>query len=195
MPEQEEESIEKYMERLMERVRGDKAMSPKPRPAPDLEPEEPAAAAAAPEAETAEPSEPAPVQPAETIRRPPPAEQTIDLAAMREVANTAARSAIERHYQNSRGDRGTGRLFAAGFVLLVSALLGCWAWQTSSVPAAVGAGIALLAGGLWAMRGFGRLLKSLTLSRPAPPVLPASSDRAEIVASQTSHDSTTGSGV
>jgi hypothetical protein len=177
---QDEESIETYMERLMQRVRGDSTSQPKPPLVPVLQKQIEELAAAAPV--ESRPSEEQPVKPEEYLPRSQAPEQSANLAAMREVANTAARTAIEQHHQKSGNKQVAFRLLGAGVLLLVSALLGYWAWQMSSITAAVGAGIGLLTGSLWALRGFVRMLSTLKLSRPQPAAdaLPAA-DAAEPV--------------
>lgn len=161
-----EESIEKYMERLMQRVRGDSTSAPRPAVMPVLQKqlEEPPAAGPAENL----PAEQDPVKPEEYLPRSPAPEQSANLAAMRELANTAARTAIEKHHQKSGNKQVAFKLLGAGVLLLGSALLAYWAWQMSSVTAAVGAAIGLLTGTLWALRGFIRFLNAIKLSRPQP---------------------------
>jgi hypothetical protein len=176
-----EESIETYMERLMQRVRGDAPNPSRPPLVAALAPQElQQPEVGQPQAEAAavadEPVRQTTVKPEEFVPRSQAPEQSINLAAMREVANSAARSAIQHHHQKqSRGKQASGRLFTAGILFLGSAGLAYWAWETSSLTTAGGAGVALLAGMLWATRGFGRVLHSLKLSRPdaAAPEAPA----------------------
>lgn len=154
----------------MQRVRGDSTNGPRPPLAAVFqaaaEQARPAQPLPAPEADN-----PQPVKPEDYVPRSQAPEQSQNLAAMRELANSAARSAIEKHHQKSHGKQAAGRLLGAGILLLGSALLGYWAWHTHSLLAAIAAGIGLLCGTLWALRGFGRLLNSLKLSRP--PAAPA----------------------
>jgi len=162
---QEEESIETYMERLMQRVRGDSADPARPAIMPVLQKQFEELAAEAP-VQSSAPEAQQPVKPAEYLPRSQASELSSNLAAMRELAKTAARTAIEHRHQKSDNKQAAFRLLGAGVVLLVSALLGYWAWQMSSVSAAVGASIGLLTGSLWALRGFVRMLNALKLSRP-----------------------------
>jgi hypothetical protein len=177
-----EESIEKYMERLMQRVRGDSTSGARPPLAAVFqaaaEQAKPAQRVPAPEADA-----PQPVTPEEYVPRSQAPEQSQNLAAMRELANSAARSAIEKHHQKSHGKQAAGRLLGAGIVLLGSALLGYWAWHSHSLAAGVGAAIGLVTGTLWALRGLGRLLHSLKLSHPpAAPADVESPDETPLVA-------------
>ena len=174
----EEESIETYMERLMQRVRGDSASTGRPPTLAVLHEvlAKEAQQESAP-AETQAPAEQQVVTAEEYLPRSQAPEQSSDLAAMRELANTAARGAIQKHYQKSDNKVVAGKLFAAGILLLGSALLGYWAWQIGSITAAAGAGIGLLTGSLWALRGFSRLLNSLKLSRPQDPPAEAAAEQ------------------
>jgi hypothetical protein len=162
-----EESIEKFMEQLMQRVGGDSTKSPRPPVMPALQSQLDEFSRTTPQVGEAG-ENPGPVKQREYVPRSQTPEQLANLAAMRELGNSAARSAIETHHQKSGNKQVAGRLLAAGVVLLGSALLGYWAWEISSVTAGVGAAIGLLVGSLWALRGFARLLGSLRLTRPQP---------------------------
>jgi hypothetical protein len=137
----EEESIESYMERLMKRVRGDS-----PAAAGRMLPVEPPTA---PPALAPQPVAPAPPQePAEepageySPRRTAP-ELATNMSAMRELANTAARSAIDRHVRQHTGRQALGKLFGALLTVAFSGVVGYWSLRAQSL----GAGVAALLGG------------------------------------------------
>jgi hypothetical protein len=153
-----EESIESYMERLMHRVRGSSSLSqstPKPASAvlsnstPSPVPEQ------AKEPEQAAPAE---ENPSSTqVRRRAAPELPTDLSAMRELANTAARTAIDSHARKRKGKQATTKLFGASVTIILSAVLGYWAWQQQSFDAAGAAAIGALVGFYWCLSAVGRL--------------------------------------
>jgi len=164
----EEESIESYMERLMQRVRGDEPAGK----VAGTPPSAPVAASASPTGtEQASPSvgsggnSPA----AELPPRRPAPEQIANMSAMRDLANTAARSAIDHHVRKHTGQQATGRLLGALLTVGLSAALGCWGWQTNSIMAAAGA---LIGGGLgahWLLSAVRRLSKLRRLNAAQDP--------------------------
>jgi chromosome segregation ATPase len=175
----EEESIESYMARLMQRVR-----TPGPANA-NIPPPSPAAQSPAPQSPAARlpanQTSPAPErasvtpQPAEAEVQPetPVAQEPIELAprraapelgaslsAMRDLANSAARSAIDQHVRKHTGRQAASRSTGAVVALCCSIGLGIFAWQNNLVYPAAGA---IVGGGLaiyWttiAMRRFSKL--------------------------------------
>jgi hypothetical protein len=170
----EEESIESYMERLMHRVRGSTSLSqstskppsavlsnstPMPAPEPAKEPEQ----AGPPE------DNPSSTQ----VRRRAAPELPTDLSAMRELANTAARTAIDSHARKRKGKQATTKLFGATATIILSAVLGYWAWRLQSFDAAGAAAIGGLVGLYWCLSAVGRLFglrRERTAEEPeAPP--------------------------
>ncbi len=155
-----EESIESYMERLMQRVRGDEgpnkavaapqpAMAAAPSPAVESS-SQPAAAA---------PDQPTAAEPGEFTPRRAAPEVIADMSAMRDIANTAARSAIDHHVRKHTGQQAAGRLVGACLTVALSVGLGFWAWQTGSLQAAAGS---IIGGGLglhWLLSAARRLFK------------------------------------
>jgi hypothetical protein len=156
----EDDSIELYMSRLLERIRGEQpaprapAVSPSQPPTPAPAPA--ALAGPAPRADSqalaaelprlaAPPASPIGIplathSPA-TPRKPP--EQTTDLAAMRELANTSTRAAIQTSHVRNRTQDLTARLMMVASVLL--ATLGI-AFAVRSKPMLVGL---VSAAGIW----------------------------------------------
>jgi hypothetical protein len=158
-----DESIESYMDRLLKRVRS----TP------------PAAGSKAPSAaapvEVAPPPAPSPARVEQIVEEPPEylprtaaPELPANLSAMRELANTAARTAIDRHVRKHTGRQAAGRLVAAGLTIATSALLSYWAWRAHSLQAGVGAGIGGCVGLYWTLAALRRLLGAMRLSRPQP---------------------------
>ena len=76
---------------------------------------------------------------------------------MRELANTAARTAIDSHVRKRKGKQATGKLFGASATLVLSTVLGYWAWQLQSFDAGAGAGIGGVVGLYWCLSAVGRL--------------------------------------
>jgi hypothetical protein len=156
-----DESIECYMDRLLKRVRS----------------ASPAATATAPPAalrfETAAPPAQAPAnaQPADDevyVPRTTAPELPANLSAMRELANTAARTAIDQHVRKHTGRQAAGRLVAAGLTISTSVLLSYWAWRAHSLQAGVAAGIGGSVGMYWTFAALRRLFGAMRLSRPRP---------------------------
>ena len=169
---QDDESIESYMERLLQRVRGDAGDAPKPAapaPAPAYQASQPAPAEEShsePAAAVSDKPPAALVNPEEFVPRSQAPEMTSDLAAMRELANSAARSAIAKHQRKTTGKHVTGRLVGIGVVLAASGALAYWAWSIPSITAAVGASVGFTASLYWCTRALGRMMSSARLHRP-----------------------------
>jgi hypothetical protein len=161
-PGSEDESIESYMERLMKRMRGEEG-SPKTAGAP---PTAPVPVSSSPA--MAEPAAPHSVagheqlpgaEPGEFSPRRAAPEVVASMSAMRDLANTAARSAIDQHVRKHTGQQATGRLIGACLTVALAAGLGYWAWKTHSLQAAAGA---IIGGGLgahWLLSAARRLFK------------------------------------
>lgn len=123
--EHEDESVDAYMARLLQRVRGE-APSPPPEPeSPPVPAEEPA---------------PAPVlariKPATPVSLAPRAvapEKTVDLAAMRQLANYSAQVALGQHAQGQMARERRLKLAVVGVSLLTGGLL-LSAWWFRSAP-------------------------------------------------------------
>ncbi|MEX2175311.1 MAG: hypothetical protein WD872_13195 [Pirellulaceae bacterium] len=167
-----DDSIESYMAGLLKRVRGDApagasqssqappVRSNVPAPAPKVESILPEPAQG--EAATGSVSPPTqPVVEEEFTPRYPAPELKSGLAAMRELANSAARTAIVKHARRSGGRAALAQSLGAVMTLGCGALAAYWAWRTHSLPAGAGAGIGLAAalywGGKAAWRGFGAM--------------------------------------
>jgi hypothetical protein len=166
----EDESIDKYMDRLLKRVRGETvsdAGSWK------LQPVAPAAPAESP------PLAPAPVlvegvlEPAgEYLPRTAAPEQSLGLSAMRDLANTAARDAIDIHIRKHTGRQAVSRLVTAALIITASVILGYWAWRVRSLSAGIGAGVGGIAGVLWTLAALQRIANVIRLNRARPQTAP-----------------------
>jgi hypothetical protein len=165
----EEESIESYMERLMKRVRGDAPVAGRLQPvAAPVELPQPAT----PESATPEPVQEAAAQPAEepvgdfSPRRTAP-ELATNMSAMRELANTAARTAIDRHVRQHTGKQAAGKLLGAFLTVAASSLLGYWAVRVQSLPAGAGSLIGGSVGAYWTWAAIKRLASLRRLNQLA----------------------------
>lgn len=164
-----DESIETYMDRLLRRVRSASpaASSPAPPAAVRVEPARPPTPPApAPPARAAAAAEPVVEEPPEYMPRTTAPELPANLSAMRELANSAARTAIDRHVRKHTGRQAAGRLVAAGLTISTSVLLSYWAWRAHSLEASVGAGIGSAIGVYWTLAALRRLFGAMRLSRP-----------------------------
>jgi hypothetical protein len=163
-----DESIESYMDRLLKRVRS----------APPSEVAKPQPAAPRATSPPPVPVAPAPSIPAsgehpveelpEYLPRTAAPELPANLSAMRELANTAARTAIDRHVRTRTGRQAAGRLLSSSLTIATSVLLSYWAWRAHSLQAAVGAGIGGFVGLYWTLAALRRLFGAMRLSRPKP---------------------------
>jgi hypothetical protein len=154
-PAEEDESIDDYMSRLLERVRqtpgpGSRA----PRPDPSLEDPEPEAEPEAePEPETPEPTDsPSPAMESTDSPAPSPApvspppepdevspwgiapERPADLSAMRDLANLSAHAAIDSYSRRILFSKSAGKLMVAVVALAAGAAL-LWLWWFKSPDA------------------------------------------------------------
>jgi hypothetical protein len=88
------------------------------------------------------------------------------MTAMRELANSAARSAIDKHVRKHTGKQVTGKLFGACLTVCTSLVLGYWAWKAQSLPATVAAAIGSCIGLYWMWAAIRRLFSLMRLNRP-----------------------------
>ncbi len=162
--EREEESIDRYMARLLERTRGAGGSGSQPPEgssrttagpdgpaalkAPESEPE-----VYEPEDSAVPAAEPRAGKPAQVPRRKGALEGTANLTAMRELANLAARSAIDRHARRSLARLSAGKSTVILTALLAGgALLGMW-WFLEAGPMAFYAGsVSLLVALFWGLQ-------------------------------------------
>ena len=89
---------------------------------------------------------------------------------MRELANTAARSAIDKHVRKHTGKQATGKLFGACLTVCASLVLAYWAWYGQSLPATVGAAIGGCVGLYWTWAAVRRLFSLMRLNQEQPAV-------------------------
>ena len=130
--EEEEESIEDYMTRLLDRAGSGQSRPSEPLASPSTSrTEEDAVPTASPvSTDSAAQSSPPvvdPEEPRETAARAAGWKNSIDLSAMRELANLSARTAIDRHAKKMRWSTATGKLLVA-FVGLAAGLVLIWIW-------------------------------------------------------------------
>lgn len=160
----EEESIDGYMAKLLERMRaGSRGEGPRFSPTAN----EAARALAEPADARSEVQEPGTGGSGRTARRGPravPPEETSSIGAMRELANLSAHAAILRHAQGKLARARTSRLLVALFAAGASGLL-YWmgvAWDAGE-SAFLGAGVCLVVAMVWGLQYLvlaGRLMVS-----------------------------------
>lgn len=151
-PEQ-DESIESYMQRLLQRVRGPETTTSATKPAPVLQQPLPEITAPTPQpAVAAQPSKESQNMRLEDLSpRIKPPEQNINLVAMRELANTAARSAIDRHAKRRGGKKAFARVALAAVTFLLSAALAYCSWLSDFLPGAIASGIGIFVSTAWCL--------------------------------------------
>jgi hypothetical protein len=158
-----DDSIDNYMDRLLKRVRGQSATD-----AGAWKKSQPAAMPqSAPVANLSAPAQESRPEPSEDyLPRTTAPEQTLGLSAMRDVANDAARNAIETHIRKHTGRQAAGRLFTAVLIIGISSVLAWWAWRFHSQPAGIGAGVGAAAGLLSTLAALRRIASVMQLNRP-----------------------------
>ena len=87
-----------------------------------------------------------------------------DLTALRALANTAARTAIDRHVRKNTGRQATGKFVGACITTGISLVLAYWAWRTQSMEAAAGAAIGGGLGAFWLLAAVRRLFQLMRLN-------------------------------
>ncbi|MEX0937500.1 MAG: hypothetical protein WDZ59_06535 [Pirellulales bacterium] len=156
-----EDSIEQYMAKLMQRV-GSRSGSE--RPAPQFpKPVHRQSLPTAPSTKTpVQPEQPAPAR-REPIRRAPAPEKTRDLSRLREVANQSATTAVRTHYRNSM--RRTVGLLAmtCGCLLAAYALL---TWTVVAQPWSSAAAVLILGAAATALWRYHKAVRLLTAASP-----------------------------
>jgi hypothetical protein len=160
--EEPEESVEDYMARLMQRLRGGDTASPAPAASAVSVPTSEEAAVAhvldtdaetPPASDVVEPPAPVapPIQPCEYKPRNQAPERGAGLDALRDLANSSARSAISTHKVKTHGKAAMGRAIAAGLALLGAVAFVCWQGYDGVVGLA-GTGIALVLAMIWGVQ-------------------------------------------
>jgi len=142
-----DDSIESYMSRLMQRLRKSDEVDEPVRKTSGNSHSRPAPAVVTPEA-PCEPIKPADVVPLTSLSDLAPRSQApelgANLAAMRELANSAARGAIETHKQQSSAQKVTKRTLFSVLALIVAAgFIVCWI-RTGSYYAFLGVALSIL---------------------------------------------------
>jgi hypothetical protein len=160
-----DESIESYMDRLLKRVRGEAGAAPAPsRPAYQA-PQPVKAPEPLPEIKPVAVVQET-VKPEEYIPRSQAPEQSVNLAAMRELANSAARSAISTHAKQRGGKRAAGSFVSFGVCVALSAGLLVAAVYLKSWLIGGGAIFAVAVSGYWAFQGARHAVRVMRLGRP-----------------------------
>lgn len=160
---EEDDSIEQYMSRLLSRVRGsDGPVSSSPvvrESQPAAVPQQPAASAAAPVVET-------PREPKEFVPRAQAPEGPQRLSLMRELANSAAQSAIHTHARQSQKRETKTRSLVALLSLTGAAALLVTAMFTHSPLALAGAIIFIAVCGVMVIRAIAGGIRQMRLAVP-----------------------------
>lgn len=164
-------SVEEYMADLMKRLRGDSTPPPIVDDTPyvpaghrELEDEPNPAPADEPIPEEAPTEEP--LEPSEYVPRNVAPESKTDLGALREVANTSARSAIVLHTNKRSGKGAIGKMLRAGIALLAAVAFGFWKPVMGPVAVA-GAAISLVAASFWVAQA-ARMVSRAAFARKVP---------------------------
>jgi len=179
------ESVDDYMARLLARVGGGKAdggRSPVSSPAPRRAPDPPRDSSPNPEAAGLSPTLPAAAdvpdqsEPSDMSPRAAAPEKTIDLSAMRELANFSAHRAIDRHSRGNLKRAGMNKLLVTLFSLAAGgAMLWIWRYKSPTDLAFYAAMVSFLASVCWGMQ-YALLTGRLIISRSGRLYLPPKPD-------------------
>jgi len=156
-----EDSVEQYMAKLLERVRSPGARA-EPTPAPT--------GAVAPKAEPApvpeeRPLPPAPLESMEDLSpRTVAPERSVDLSAMRELANMQAKTAIQTHSQRKTVSAVRSKFIVAVLALCCGGALTVLYWKLPNEVTLYGIGGAFVTAVVWLLQYF-FLLAKLVLQR------------------------------
>jgi hypothetical protein len=158
---EDEDSIEQYMARLMERV-ADRSGSD--RPAPQCpKPVQRQSLPTAPSTKTpVQREQPAPAR-REPVRRAPAPEKTRDMSRLREVANESATTAVQTHYRNSMWR--TIRLLAMTCGCLFAAY-GILTWPVVAQPWSSAAAVLILGAAATALWRYHKAVRLLAAASP-----------------------------
>jgi chromosome segregation ATPase len=164
-PPADDDSIEAYMARLLTRVRGDSPVGAPgftPAPAPLAVP---AVVPASPVVEA--PVSPAePVTPEEYVPRQKAPELNTNMAAMRELANSAARTAIVKHQKRSGHRQALTQSVGALLTLICGLGAALGAHHFHSLPAAAAAALGIAVAMYWGGKAAIHALRMMMLKAP-----------------------------
>ena len=160
---EDEESIDDYMARLMNRIRGNSGAEERAAPAPKIESRPTIDLPTAVVAEIVRPDstpdhEPAvveppviPAGPVQLVARSAPPESGVNLRAMRELANMTARGAIDKHAQGRWGKASIRKLVGGAVALVggIGLMVGASYLTDQGVWVRAPALIAMVAGIYW----------------------------------------------
>jgi chromosome segregation ATPase len=167
-PPADDDSIEAYMSRLLKRVRGDAPLAA-PALKPALAPQPVVATPTPLPVDVATVQPPAivePVKPEEYVPRQKAPELTTNLAAMRELANSAARTAIVKHQKRSGSRQALMQSVGAMLTLVCGLVAAFGAYYFRSLPGAIAAGIGLAVALYWGGKAAIRVLRLMMLKAP-----------------------------
>ena len=155
----EDGSIQDYMTQLLKRVGSGPGMLPAPAPPTPKQIREAKAKAAAETQLARRKEETKPLEPGEFIPRAVAPEAQSNLMALRDVANTSARNAIDKHQRRSFEQSGMIFSFIGIVSLMVSGTMAVWAKGVFTVPA-FAALVAFLVSAFCLMRGMSLTAKA-----------------------------------
>jgi chromosome segregation ATPase len=168
-PPADDDSIEDYMSRLLRRVRGEGPPPAVPYQFPAQSsapaPSEPPATSAPPASVVAASQEASAVTPYRPRATAP--ELSTDLKAMRELANSACRTAIVKHQKHRGGREVLSQLVGIVLALVVSGVVAGVAIALKSWLAGFAALAGFVAVAYWSLRAMVRALQIIRLSSPA----------------------------
>jgi hypothetical protein len=107
-----------------------------------------------------------PTRPSAIMPRNRAPELTSNLAAMREVANSAARTAIVKHARTSGGKLALAKSVGAVLTLVCSLVAAYFAYRTNSMYAGIGAAIGGLAACYWGGKALLYAIHAMLLQAP-----------------------------
>ena len=152
----EEDSIEAYMARLLKRVRGESEPAPLPpaNPEPAEMPPAPPEMAAIPEVEQKTMDAPVAAAPVEFQPRHRATEKWADnMEAMRELANQSARTAIKTSDQRRNSSEARDKFLVAGVAAVIGTMLLCLSQSLFSITV-LGALCTFGVGGYWIYQAY-----------------------------------------
>ena len=176
-PRADDDSIEAYMARLLMRVRGDSPPA-EAKKMPAAPPASPLAAASpgtsavqdpgrsvsgtVPQSSDSNPAE----KPEEFMPRNRAPELSTNLATMRQVANTVARTAIVKHQQKNGSERALAQSVGAGLTFICTTIAAFIAYRTQSLLGGIAAAAGAMATCYWGGRALGHALRAMRLRIP-----------------------------
>jgi chromosome segregation ATPase len=176
-PRADDDSIEAYMARLLMRVRGDSPpaetkrtpAAPSASPLPSANPGTSAVQDQVRSVSATVPHSPdtnPPEKPEDFMPRNRPPELSTNLATMRQVANTVARTAIVKHQQKNGSERALAQSVGAGLTFVCTTIAALIAYRTESLLGGIAAAAGAMATCYWGGRALGHALRAMRLRIP-----------------------------